>query len=48
MDAHVCPCGRTFESRTHVVWRMRNIQGGTGCVRRGDEEIGRMRHGGVW
>ena len=38
---NMCPCGTTMESRTHILEECK-IQGGTGCVRGGDEEIRRM------
>ena len=40
VDAHVCQCGTTIESRTRTVGEYGiYIQGGKGCVRGGDEKI---------
>ena len=40
-DAQICPCGKTKDSRNSRSGIMCNVQGGTGCVRR-DEENGRI------
>ena len=41
VDAHMCPCGTTIESRTHTIGECEIHKEGR-CVNRGDEEIRRM------
>ena len=43
MDAHMCPCGKAIESRTHTAGECQiYIQGGTECVTRVGEGNRRM------
>ena len=43
VDAQMCPFGKAMESRTNIVGENEiNVQGGTGCIGRGDEGDRRM------